>query len=225
MNGLPRNQIAQILPYAVMSKITEAEFVAQIGRYFPPEALSFSFSLFDKENFRIKITPHRRSKKGDFRLSAFPHSPPLITINSTLSPYEFLVVYLHEVAHYMAYKWHPKRIAPHGKEWKAQYRQLFHELLSTVTLPSEVKIAFETHLQHVKSSSASDGALNNLFYKDSVIHPDEFMVKELQPNDLFLCQKKVFRFERLVRTRVRCIMIRNNKPYLVPGHVKVLKIN
>jgi hypothetical protein len=217
--------ITQIRPPVVMFKITEAEFAAQFGRYFPPEALSFSFYLFDKENFGIKITPHRESKKGDFRPLAPQRPLPLVTINSTLSPYEFLVVYLHEVAHYMVYKWHPKRIAPHGKEWKTQYRQLFHELLSAVTLPDEVKFAFETHLQHVKSSSALDGALNDLFYKNNVKYPNEFMVKELRPNDLFLCQKKVFRFDCLIRTRARCTMIRNNKSYLVAGHAKVFKID
>jgi hypothetical protein len=206
-----------------MSKFTEAEFIAQVGHYFPPEVLTFVFHLFAQENFSFKIVPPRETKKGDYRPPTSHRQLPLITVNGNLPKYEFLVVYLHEVAHYLAYKEHKKRLAPHGKEWKAQYRQLFQKLLSAVTLPDEVRNAFEIHLKHIKSSSALDATLNELFYKDK--NSNEVSVNELDPNDLFLYQKKVFRFDCMVRTRARCTMIRNNRSYVVAGHAKVIKIN
>jgi hypothetical protein len=208
-----------------MSKPTEAEFSAQVGRFFPPEALTFVFNLFDKENFSLKITPPRESKTGDYRPPTPHRRLPLITVNGDLPPYEFLVVYLHEVAHYMTYKEHRRYITPHGKEWKNQYRQLFQQLFSAVDLPDKVRSAFETHLKQIKSSSALDMALNELFRKDEVRNPNEMMVKELKHNDLFLCQKNVFRFDYMVRTRALCTMIRNNRSYFVAGHAKVMKIN
>jgi hypothetical protein len=208
-----------------MPRPTEAEFSAQVGRFFPPEALAFVFNIFDKESFSLKVTPPRESKKGDYRPPTPQRRLPLITVNGDLPPYEFLVVYLHEVAHYMTYKEYKKNITPHGKEWKNQYRQLFQKLFSAVALPEEVKSAFETHLKHVKSSSVLDVTLNVLFRKYDTKNSNEVFVKELQLNDLFLYQKEVFRFDGMIRTRARCIKIRNNSLWVLGAHAKVVKIN
>ena len=236
MNNLSRNLIIKIRLYLVamskftkadfiaQSKFTKSEFIAQMGHYFPPEARIFVAKIFTQENFYLEITPPRESKKGDYRHCHPLFGRPFITINDNLPPYEFLLVYLHEVAHHIAYKEHARNIRPHGKEWKAKYRQLFHELFAAVTLPDEVRSAFETHLKHIKSSSILDVTLNALFNKDKAKEPNEVFVKELQPNDLFLCQKKVFRFDCMVRTRARCTMIRNERRYLVAGHAKVVKL-
>jgi len=208
-----------------MFKFTETEFSKQVGHYFPQEALAFAFNVYVQENFIFKITPPRTTKKGDYRPPTAFRPNPIITINRDLLPYEFLVVYLHEVAHYITYKEHKQPIMPHGKEWKNHYRQIFQSLLSTAVLPNEVQKIYETHLKHIKSSSTLDATLNELFYKDKTKNCNEVLVRELKPNDLFLCQKKVFRFDGMIRTRARCTMIRNHKPYIVIGHAKVIKLH
>jgi hypothetical protein len=207
-----------------MFKPTEAEFAAKVGHFFPPEALTFVFNIFNQENFILKITPPRVKKKGDFRPPRRNRILPLITINNDLSPYEFLEVYLHEVAHHMTSKWYQRGLLPHGIEWQNEYRQLFQELLSTVALPKAVRNAFESHLIDIKRSSNLDLVWYELFYKDEINNPNELLVRELQPNDLFLCQKKVFRFDSMVRTRALCTLIQNNDSYLVAGHAKVRRL-
>ena len=78
-------------------------------------------------NYQIAISRPRKSKLGDFR-------PPRlgqiarITMNADLGPFQFLTTLTHEIAHLIAWEKHGRRAAPHGKEWKAIFRELLLEL-------------------------------------------------------------------------------------------------
>jgi hypothetical protein len=53
-----------------------------------------------------------------------------ITVNVNLNPYNFLVTYLHEVAHLEVYRQYKRRQPPHGKAWKTHFRLLLIPVMS-----------------------------------------------------------------------------------------------
>jgi hypothetical protein len=213
------------LPSANMPKINKQQFISEIKGFLPTEALDFVFDLFDKSNFSLKITPPRITKKGDYRPPS-PRRPALITLNGDLVPYEFLLVFLHEVAHYQAFEEiekHRKKIEPHGIEWKTIYKTLIENLLETVSLPEEVSSAFRQHILNIKSSSSLDKTLNELFSKDAPVDENATTADKLQPNDLFIFRRHIFRFKEKRRTRILCTRLDNRREYSMPGQAPVIR--
>jgi SprT protein len=62
----------------------------------------------------------------------------IITINNNLDKYSFLIVTLHEFAHFFANKNSTQKIAPHGKQWKEEYSKLLKEYLYKGVFPKQI---------------------------------------------------------------------------------------
>ena len=105
-------------------------------------------------NYQIAISRPRKSKLGDFR-------PPRlgqiarITMNADLGPFQFLTTLTHEIAHLIAWEKYGRRAAPHGKEWKAIFREMLIELAQHQAWPENYSRAL---LKHAKSPKAAVGA-------------------------------------------------------------------
>lgn len=74
-------------------------------------------------NLDLKIVEPRITRRGDylFKKAVRRHR---ITINWDLSRHNFLITFLHEYAHLIAVEKYGSSIAPHGKEWKKEFRTL-----------------------------------------------------------------------------------------------------
>ena len=105
-------------------------------------------------NYQIAISRPRKSKLGDFR-------PPRlgqiarITMNADLGAFQFLTTLTHEIAHLIAWEKYGRRAAPHGKEWKAIFREMLIELAQHQAWPENYSHAL---LKHAKSPKAAVGA-------------------------------------------------------------------
>jgi SprT protein len=62
----------------------------------------------------------------------------IITINNNLDEYSFLVVTLHELAHFFANKEATQKISPHGKQWQEQYIRLLKYFLYKGIFPKQI---------------------------------------------------------------------------------------
>ena len=59
---------------------------------------------------------------------------PLYIYND-LNQYAFLITYLHEVAHLITYQKHKNKVAPHGKEWKNDFKIVLLPILNPQVFP------------------------------------------------------------------------------------------
>ncbi|MBR1769248.1 MAG: hypothetical protein IJ748_02205 [Bacteroidales bacterium] len=89
--------------------------------------------LILKYNIVFRVARPRKRTLGNFY-----HSRRLITVNGDLPPYLFLVVTLHELAHFFAYKNYDAYIKPHGQEWKRYYALLLKHFYDKGTFPKEL---------------------------------------------------------------------------------------
>ena len=116
---------------------------------FPDNAVRYCYDLWKKYHFEFIVTKSRITKLGDCRLNLpAPEGRDLkytITVNEDLNQYSFLITYLHEIAHLVtglefdppvwrtgetAYQvYGRRRVAPHGEEWKKNFKKLIEPLL------------------------------------------------------------------------------------------------
>ena len=100
---------------------------------------------FETYRVGLKFTRTRNTKTGDFRPPR-NGSLPAITVNQNLNKYACLITLVHEMAHYHVYLAYRdqgifrrrKRVAPHGNEWKQEFRRLMEPHLTPSVFPEEL---------------------------------------------------------------------------------------
>lgn len=204
--------------------VTKADFIKKVGSYFPSEAIDFVFYYFDNYDFNLKISRPRKTKKGDFVFMRNRSKRPQISVNSDLCSYEFLLVFLHELAHYFVYLRYPSTVKSHGQEWKAEYRQLVQKALNTILLPEEVKAAFRLHITHVKSTSNADENLEKCFDAYRPANEEEIFLKDLNLTDQFIFRHHYYQLLSFARTRAICVDLSTHLQYRIGKMARVEKV-
>lgn len=208
---------------------------AALRSMIPAQAIEIVEEQLSDDPIAIKIAKHRTSKSGDFR-APFQGRPALITINKNLNPYSFLITLVHELAHHHVWIHHETtnrsiigrfktRPAPHGKEWKNQFRRLMAPYLKSGVFPVEIFHVLNAYLENPKASSSADHhlskALKNYDPPDTTIR-----LEELPENAIFtLHGRRTFRKKEKVRTRFRCICMKTNRIYLVSAVAPVVMVS
>jgi len=80
----------------------------------PERAVPSCLELIQVNNVHLKIVNERVTRHGDYRRTA--EGQHQITINATLNKYRFLITFVHEIAHLVAFEKYGRRIKPHGEE-------------------------------------------------------------------------------------------------------------
>ena len=128
-----------------------------LQRYFPEAAIPMVAEAYSQSRFNLRFKRPRASKLGDFRAPRSDKGLCTITLNQDLNPYQMLVTFVHELAHYIVYVNHPKKhLEPHGMEWKQTFTQLLLPYLKPDIFPDDIIIALKRHLRHIKASSTAD---------------------------------------------------------------------
>ena len=95
----------------------KAEELELLKRYFPEASVNMVGEMYEQRRFKLHFKRPRTSKLGDFRPPRNKNGICAITLNFDLNPYQMLITYVHEVAHYDVYQQYgSKRILPHGTE-------------------------------------------------------------------------------------------------------------
>ena len=74
-----------------------------LKRYFPEASVGMVGAMFEQRRFKLHFKRPRTSKLGDFRPPRAKNGICAITLNLDLNPYQMLITYVHEVAHYDVY--------------------------------------------------------------------------------------------------------------------------
>ena len=181
----------------------------------PEAACRYCYQLWEKYQFHFTISRTRSSKLGDYRYNRATGTGK-ISVNHGLNPFEFLITFLHEVAHHLVAIETKSRQKPHGKEWKLEFRRLMEPLLNEKIFPTELN---QVLVRHMKNPRASMGADIDLWqaltcYKQPGTGSTLF---ELPDRATFAYRKRVFKKIHKRRTRVLCLELKTRRKYLIPG--------
>ena len=188
----------------------------------PEAAAIYCWNLWKERPFNFFITQSRQSKLGDFRYRK-DRKIQTITINHDLGPFQFLITYVHEVAHFRAFERYGLEIAPHGAEWKSVFRQLMAPVLTDDVFPKDILLALKRHMANPKASSGADLFLGRVLREYDNPVSGELLLADLPIGEVFVLQGRKFKKESTRRTRVLCAEIASGRKFLISAHAEVKK--
>ena len=189
------------------------EKIEVFQRFLPEKSVLYCWQLWQEHSFNLKIKRKRNSKLGDYRYDPKNKSHS-ISVNNDLNPYSFLITYLHEIAHMVAFQNFSRKILPHGKEWKNEFKKLMLPMLRENIFPPEIQTALMQYMSNPKASSCSDVHLMQVLRKFD--QPDGMVqLALLKTGEPFRLHNRDFIKEDLRRTRVLCKEIRSGKKFLI----------
>lgn len=197
-----------------------------LQRYFPEAAIPMIVEAYSQSRFNLRFKRPRSSKLGDFRTPRGSSDLCTITLNKDLNPYQMLVTFVHEYAHYMVFvQYHLKRLDPHGREWKEAFTRLLLPYLKPEIFPQEVIEALRTHLEHIKASSTADQNLAKVMKRYDRNPTQTLVVEDLPLGAVFKLQNGMtFQKGPKRRTRYQCVCLSNGKEYSVSGIAQTIPL-
>lgn len=188
-----------------------------LKRFFPEAAVAMVGDIYSQRRFKLHFKHPRSSKLGDFRPPRTKNGICTITLNLDLNPYQMLITYVHEVAHYDVYQQFGSIfIQPHGKEWQNRFAALLLPFMSENVFPQDVLAALQHHLQHIKASSTADLKLQRVLQQYDIKTSPTLTVEQLPDGALFTLKNGlVFRKGEKQRTRYKCHCETNGRWYYV----------
>ncbi|MFN8348915.1 MAG: sprT domain-containing protein [Spirosomataceae bacterium] len=164
----------------------------------------------------------RKTRLGDF--TAQPYQRERITVNINLNPYNFLVTYLHEIAHLEVFRKYKRRQPPHGKAWKAHFRLLLIPVMNEANFPLSVLVPLLDYAQNPTASTGTHLPLMQALKNIDAPQTHLVMVSQLSEGQIFRLNQKVFVRGTQRRTRIVCVEKVSQKKYLVAAHAWVEKV-
>ena len=181
--------------------------------YVPSLALPYCVELWYYYQFQFRLSKKRSSKLGDYRFDP-KTKQHLISVNSDLNPYNFLITYIHEVAHCANMNEHGKKAIAHGKEWKTIFRKLLSPLLNEDVFPADVLKVLSHHMKNPKASSQADQRLVLVLRKYDKLQSGK-MLFELALGDFFKLNNRVFKKVKSRRSRIVCEEVKTGRNFLI----------
>ena len=184
-----------------------------LKKYLPAGTVPLITEWVVEFNFKLKITKERSTKLGDYT-SPRNGMNHVITINHNLNCYAFLITLVHEIAHLKTYDEHQNKVAPHGIEWKSNFKLLMAPFLTTDVFPLEVYSALKNYMFNPAASSCSDVRL----YRVLKLHDEEsdtVFIDRIPFGTTFIYNaSRVFIKESKNRKLIKCKEISTGKIYL-----------
>ena len=205
--------------------MTSASFENAILNKVPADAISYCVSIFEDHPFHFKISKNRKSKSGDYRYDKRANTS-VVSVNSGLNIYAFLITLIHEIAHHTTRIKNAKSTQPHGMEWKGEFRDLMLPLVNPMIFPDDLIRPLAKHLKNPKASTWSDSKLSMALRKYDIVPADnnEHHLDDLEEGNTFSFNDRLFKRLNKRRTRVLCQECSTGRKYLIPQQAIVRKI-
>ncbi len=190
-----------------------------LTQYIPEKAVPYVFTLIRELQGHVRVVNQRVTRHGDYK--RLPDGRHLITVNSNLNKYRFLITLIHELAHLVAFTKYGRYIKPHGKEWKSTFQRLMLPLLHPEIFPDSLLPLLARHFKNPKASSDTDAQLS-LALKRFDPESDKNYIFEVPKGSLFkLYNGKVFRKGDKRVKRYECMELKSGKIYLFQPNAEV----
>jgi SprT protein len=197
-----------------MVKPTGPESSFLVLSLFPEDTRWLIDEYFRKYSFRLRITRPRKLRLGSFR-AAYKGELPVISLNSDLGLYSFLLVFLHELAHLVIWQQYGRKVAPHGKEWKNAYHDLLLPLSERNCIPPELQQGLDIYFRKSVASFQRDISFQRILHtldgKGTLLTLHDIPEKKTFH---LMDGRQLVKIER-IRTRYKCYCPMNKRYYLV----------
>mgnify|MGYP006266238429 FL=1 len=184
----------------------------------PNEVNDYVKSLIEGQDLVIRTVPKRRTKHGDYRKFNNKH---VITINQIDNKYRFLLILIHELAHFNVYN---KNIItnPHGTLWKNEFKKLLQPILDKNIFPHFLQILIKSHMKNPKSSFSYDSPLEMELNKYDNDNENYTYLEDIEIGNIFRYNNDKL-YKKIEKRRKRYLCIENNtgRKYLFLPHAKV----
>ncbi|MDP5139841.1 MAG: SprT-like domain-containing protein [Spirosomaceae bacterium] len=194
----------------------------------PKNAVEYAFNLWKEQPFSFTVARTRSTCLGNY---SFRNNRHKITVNHDLNPYQFLITYIHEVAHQHVFiqfmQGKRKRVLPHGSEWKSTFQELMKPLLNEGVFPSTVLNLLRLHMTNPPASTVRDGLLLKAlqqFDNKPITEEKGLRLEEINEGETFIFKNRIFKKLETRRTRVLCLEKNSNRKFTIPKVAVVEKI-
>jgi hypothetical protein len=204
--------------------IKPEEWTSFLSGRVPDQAIPYCYELWKENPFHFVVTKSRSSKLGDFTYQK-NRSVQKITVNHDLNSYQFLITYIHEVAHHRVYAKYGSSRMPHGMEWKREFQRLMEPMLVREVFPMDVLVPLRRHMSNPKASAGADLFLMKELrkYDPEVKGESEILLSDLMLGQQFMFKNRMFEKLESRRTRVLCEEVGTGRRFLISGHASVEK--
>ena len=187
--------------------------------HLPEKALDYCLDLWKRYPFQLKLKGSRTTRAGDF--CHHKETGPVITLNKDLSPFLFLVTYIHEFSHHAVRMIYGNKPLPHGKEWKLAFQTFMKPVMELNIFPEDLQLRLAHHLVNPKASSFSDQQLTALFRKYDEQWANKTIVSQLEEGSMFTIRGRIFQKGKKRRTRFVCSEPKTGRVYLIPADLPI----
>lgn len=190
-----------------------------LNSFCPPGTADVVYEWILGYRIRFRISKSRNSRFGDYQ-SPNRSGVHKISVNHDLNPYAFLITFCHEVAHLIQWEKYKDKVAPHGDEWKHEFRILLLNFIGKGIFPPDVEQALDRYIMNPKASSCTDHELYRTLKRydtNPVTHLEEIPLGSI----FSLGTGKLFKKGLKQRTRFLCECLGDGKQYYVSGIAEV----
>ncbi len=198
----------------------------RLAEYMPATAVDMAFALMQQYKLYVKVVAPRKTRLGQFAVKLAPNARPVLSINSDLSPYQFLITFIHEVGHFVVWQEHGVNVKPHGVEWQRAYANLLTPFIKPDIFPKDVLLALEQHIVRPGASSCQDAVLEQALakYDSRTKTLNLVLVESLAAGVHFVLDGHTFQKGKILRTFCICVDVVSKKQYRVRLNALVLPI-
>lgn len=205
------------------SQLAHKERLMQVlQRYLPSKAVEYCSELIMLYKLHLHIEVERKDRLGDYS----PHlgKGNRISINHNLNPYDFLITFIHELAHHVTFKKYGPNHQSHGVEWKEEFKNCMRPVVLMKIFPPDIETPLIKHMKTPKYTHSGDIQLMkalNAYNKTS----DHTILDDLPENTLFkMSIKSKHKLKKIskLRTYALCEDILTGKKYKVHLMAKVI---
>lgn len=199
--------------------MNDSQYKDILAKYLPEASVDYCFELVRINKVNLKIVNERQTRHGDYR--RHPSGQHQITVNNSLNHYRFLITFIHEIAHLVAFEKFGRNILPHGQEWKFTFQKLMVPLIRSEIFPSQLLPLLARHFKNPKASSDTDTTLS-LALKQFDPPSDKNYIFEIPYGTVFRIKNgKVFKKIALRTKRYECVEVDSGKIYLFNPNAEV----
>jgi SprT protein len=202
----------------------EVRLMRLLQAHVPPAAVLYCLSLWKEHSFSFKVTRSRSSCLGNYKYEGGNHT---ITVNNDLNRYNFLITYIHEVAHMKVQltsgNRRRKRPLPHGEEWKCCFQEVFAPLLNEEVFPEDILIILSQHMVNPAASSTRDHRLMQVLRSYDEGNESALHLENIPDGETFLFKNRLFQKLEKRRTRALCLEVKTKRKYTIPLLAEIQK--
>jgi hypothetical protein len=192
-----------------------------LKKYLPLGALEYCCELIILYKLHLHIEIERKDRLGDYS----PHlgNGNRISINHNLNPFDFLITFIHELAHHVTHQKYGPNHQSHGAEWKHEFKNCMRPVVMLRVFPPGIEVPLIHHMKSPKYTHSGDVQLMKALMKYN--HTQELILDDLAENTLFkmkLNSRIVFRKLHKLRTYIMCEDIANGRKYKIHAIAKII---